>query len=217
MQFKRWLLQERTLFHGTIVDNEESIKQIGLVADDKPGAFVQHAYGGELPEGEMEGMIFMADKDRISAAVTAMVAHISNKLNKDFHDVTDTDVRNHGLFVVIKDVEPDEDYIRHKPEEEEGHYVDHPTTAEPGDYYAPEVGIDYTIRGPVLLKFLRRLGIWPISPYADISPETENKMRGRLVALSIRAHPNKSKQEIIYRVKQVPAEELGDYIDQYKD
>ena len=100
------VLEERTLYHGTVIDNEDSIKTFGLAAgmgDEK--SFVNTSYDEYPPEDDDDGVVFLADKKELGKAINAMVHNIGSKLNKNFHSVTDIDIRNHGLLVVV----PDED------------------------------------------------------------------------------------------------------------
>ncbi len=153
------LLVERTLYHGTITDNEESIRKYGLVGgwQGPLGGFVNHVYGDEEygEPTEDDEIVFLTDKDDLGKAVGAMVFHIGQKLGKDLHDVSDNDVRNFGLLVVVKDRETQTDRGEEDP------YRQLPRGVEPGDYFASQVGADYFLKGSALLRFLRRQGEWP--------------------------------------------------------
>lgn len=103
-------LSERTLYHGTIADYEGSIRQYGLQGGwhGPLGSFVsQHydsqEYGEPTEDDEDDEVVFATHKQELGKAVNAMVHHISQKLKKEFHDVTDNDIRNYGLLVIIKD------------------------------------------------------------------------------------------------------------------
>lgn len=150
---------ERTLYHGTIVDNEPSIRQIGLfgqMGDFQTSAgYMDKEYG---PHSEDDEVVFMADKEKLGAAVTAMVHHISKKLGKDFHDVSDNDIRNHGLLCVMRDGEADR-----RPKYDDVRGEEYPRGAEPGDYYASSAKPDYFLKGSALIRMLRRNGEWPRS------------------------------------------------------
>jgi hypothetical protein len=152
---------ERTLYHGTIVDHEPSIRQLGLfgqMGDFQTSAgYMDKEYG---PHSEDDEVVFMADKEKLGAAVTAMVHHISKKLGKGFHDVSDNDIRNHGLLCVMRDGEADR---RPKYDMEEDPMVQYPRGAEPGDYYASSAKPDYFLKGAALIRMLRRNGEWPRS------------------------------------------------------
>lgn len=157
MRFKEWL--ERTIYHGTVVDNEPTIKKFGLVGGyhSPVGAFVGDAYGGDyegVEPNEDDEVVFAADKGSLGKAVNAMVFHIGRKLRKDFHDVSDNDIRNHGLLVMVKGTDK-EPYDPAKWQDSV------PRGVEPGDYYDSEMGADAMIRGSALLRFLKRNGEWP--------------------------------------------------------
>jgi hypothetical protein len=163
MDFKEWL-NRKTLYHGTVIDNEPSIKKFGLVGGwhGPTGAFVDDAYGGEYTDDdgnyiepeEEDQVVFATDKNELGKAVNAMVFHIGRKLGKDFHDVSDNDIRNHGLLVAIKD----SDLEPHDPDKWQDNV---PRGAEPGDYYSREMGADSLIKGSALIRLLRRNGEWP--------------------------------------------------------
>ncbi len=204
MNFRNWLIAERTLYHGTVIDNLDSIKNNNL--QGSAGDFVRHAYDdiSDLPE-----LVFAADKQKISSAVTAMVHHIGVKLKKDFHDVNDNDILNHGLIVVVKD---GDSYSKRRGEDD---YEDHPATVEPGDYYADQMDADGFLRGRVLIRLLRRLGEWPRN-WGERTPQSERIMRAELIKLSILKHPEKSKQEIINKVQSLSSQDLARFLNQYK-
>jgi len=190
MNFIEWLLTEKTLYHGTVVDNLNDIKRFGLVAgwhnDDGPGDFVQHYYGDYAPEdmSQVRQGIFMADKKSLHKAVTAMEFHVAKKMNKDTGDVSDIDIRNHGLIVIIKD---EDDY--HKPYdpnnyEDENHDM---FGIEDGDYAAENESGDLYLRGSKLLKFLQMNG------YADFgknnSEKWKNKLQGNKDSIEMSKYP----------------------------
>tara|TARA_Y100000310_G_scaffold160067_1_gene159750 strand:+ start:5251 stop:5781 length:531 start_codon:yes stop_codon:yes gene_type:complete len=168
---------EKTLYHGTIRDHADSIRQVGIVPER--GDFVSDAYASEYEaagvsfEENVAELSYAADKENISNAVTAMTHHIANKLNKTFHDVTPVDIRNHGLIVKIKGspgeaVPPSpfeqrpEDYDQEweMMGEERGLHA-----VEPSDYYSEyptgnEASGDIElITGSALIRFLQRRGL----------------------------------------------------------
>jgi hypothetical protein len=150
---------ERTLYHGTIIDNEPSIRQFGLVGGwhGPIGSFVDDAYGSDyenIEPTEEDEIVFAADKNNLNKAVNAMVHHIGKKLNKNFHDVSDNDIRNHGLLVIIKDSELE-------PHDQDKYQDNIPRGVEPGDYYDSQMGADLFLRGSSLIRFLRNKGQWP--------------------------------------------------------
>jgi hypothetical protein len=164
--FKEWLVVrlERTLYHGTVIDNEPTIKNYGLVGGwhGPSGAFVDDAYGGEYTDDdgnyiepeEEDQVVFATDKNDLGKAVTAMAFHVGRKLGKDLQDVSDNDMRNHGLLVAIKgsDLKP------HEPDKWQDSV---PRGVEPGDYYSDRMGADIMLKGAALIRFLRRNGEWP--------------------------------------------------------
>lgn len=202
----------RTLYHGTTVDNEDSIKRFGLMGG--VGNFVEHAYGDydvELPD-----LVFAADKNGLGRAVTAMVHHIGVKLGKNFHSVTDNDILNHGLLVVMKEMEVGHYGLEHRPEGDENYRGQHPHTVEPGDYYAESLGADQFVKGRQLLRLLKRYDQWPRS-YGPGDPIRLKKLRGWAISLALRMNPEKDKQEIIDRINKVPLHDLERYMLRYQN
>jgi len=191
MNFKEWLISERTLYHGTVVDNEPTIKQYGLVGGwhGPLGSFVQHAYGDDYENSsEDDEIVFATDKQNLNKAVTAMVHHISNKLNKSFHDVTDNDIKNHGLLVVIKDSDL-------KPHDPNRQYDRLPIGVEPGDYYDSSMGADLFLKGSTLVRVLRKHGQWPRNWGVD-SGDRQNLLLAKRHARWLDKHKG-SKQGIL--------------------
>ena len=208
MTFKEWLLSEKTLYHGTIIDNLDSIRHSGLVGS--VGKFTSNAYD-EIPEEELPEIVFAADKGHVKNALTAMTAQIGHKLNKTMHDVTDNDIRNHGLLVITKN---GDEYATHRPEDDENYYGQYPPTVEPSDYYAEDLPTHGFIKGSALLRVLRRLGVFPRDwMWADYSPDL---IRGELIKLAIREHPNKPKKEIINKVKSMSTEKAREMLGKYR-
>jgi len=163
---------EKTLYHGTIRDNADSIRQVGIVPER--GDFVSDAYAdmyeaaGASFEDEVAELSYAADKQNIQNAVTAMIHHISNKLGKN--DVGINDIRNHGLIVKIKgspgEAVPPSPFEQ-RPEDydqdwemmaEENKW----RAVEPGDYYSEyptgnvASGDIELITGAALVRFLQR-------------------------------------------------------------
>lgn len=198
IRFSEWLM-ERTLYHGTIIDNLDSIQSLGLQGN--VGQFRKTMYN-ELPEEEIPEIVFTADKKHIKAATTAMISHIGNKLNKDFHSVTDNDILNHGLLCVIKDGE------RYTQQHDGGEQ--HPYSAEPNDYYTDQLHTDYFIKGRSLIRFLRRINQLP-RDWGFVNSD-ENLMRGELIKLAISVHPDKTKEEIIQKVQSLTIKDVKDHL-----
>jgi hypothetical protein len=202
----------RTLYHGTTVDNEASIRQIGLVGG--VGKFTEWAYEENLEAGEdLPEIVFAADKGGLGKAVNAMVHHIGAKLGKDFHGVTDNDILNHGLLVIIYD---EENRIEQRPEEDENYHDKYPSHVEPGDYFSEELSADKFVKGRQLLRLLERYGQWPRT-YGPKSNELArlNKMRGELIARWLRQNPEKTKQEAMNLVQGLPDAKVEQYFRQY--
>lgn len=150
---------EKTLYHGTIIDNEPTIRQYGLVGGwhGPIGSFVDDAYSSDydrIEPNEEDEIVFATDKNDLGKAITAMVHHISKKLNKDFHDVSDNDIRNHGLLIIIKNSEL-------KPYDPDKYHDNQPRGVEPGDYYDDSMGADLFLRGSSLIRFLIKYNEWP--------------------------------------------------------
>lgn len=151
------IFSEKTLYHGTVIDNEPTIRQFGLVGGwhGSLGDFVQSAYGDEYNQPtEDDEVIYATDKNNLNKAINAMVYHISKKLNKDFHDVSDNDIRNHGLLIIIKDSEL-------KPHDPNNIYDRTPIGLEPGDYHDSSMNADILLKGSSLIRFLKKQGQWP--------------------------------------------------------
>lgn len=209
MNFKKWLLSEKTLYHGTIVDNEASIRQIGLVG--AVGAFQQHAgydddYYGTSPTEDDE-VVYMTDKKKLDKAISAMVHHVAQKLGKGRHDVTDNDIRNHGLIVKIED---GDEYASRRPEDPKDEREEYPRGAESGDYYASEISGDVFVKGAALLRMVKRLGYRP-----SWQGEPRNQSVGRLVAVLSKLYPDKTKQELVQKAQGLSDEEIDNYTQQY--
>lgn len=135
------------LFHGTIKDNLESIKQEGLIP--KVGDFVRDMYEGELQssginidEDDNLALVFFADKKGLDRCLTAIKHMIARKYNISFHKVNKKMIEEEGLLFVIDFHlnEKDEGRIRHKSDDtdEFDDYGDYPITVEPGDYFTSD-------------------------------------------------------------------------------
>jgi hypothetical protein len=201
----------RTLYHGTTVDNEESIRQHGLVG--QVGDFVKNAYGDY--EVDLPDLVFAADKQGLVRSVSAMVHHIGAKLGKDFHSVTDIDILNHGLLVIMKEMEVGEYGLEHRPEGDENYRNQHPHHVEPGDYYAEELQADQFVKGRQLLRFLKRYDQWP-RMFGPRSLAQEKQMRGLAITIALRGNPEKSKEEVMKRINEIPMHQLEKYLQRYR-
>lgn len=142
-------ITEKTLFHGTLIDYEDTIKKYGLVGGwHGVGKFVKQFYDDQDLRDE-DLVVFMADKKSLEKSVNAMVFNIADKLNKDFHDVTINDIRNHGLLAIIKDVENVPQYDPKDYSQQNA-----PFGVELGDYYVDQIKTNMLLKGPALIRFL---------------------------------------------------------------
>ena len=153
MDFRQFL--ERSLYHGTVIDNLDSIRSFGL--EPEIGDFVRSAYAGDYEAAgvdidDEEPGTFFADKKSLIGALGAMKHHIAKKLVKDFHSITPIDIINHGLLLKVKDADiPQYDPYYHQP---------NTPGAEEGDYIAQErVRPDQYITGQGIIRLLRAAGI----------------------------------------------------------
>ena len=154
----------RTLYHGTSIDNYDSIKNVGLIPD--VGNFVSDSYGGEYEAAGVEfdptPLVYATDKEDLDKAVTAMKNSVAKMLKKDWlGDVTENELRSYGMLVVVKE---GEDYFERRPWEETGPLKDwqgetdnmYPAV-EPGDYYSEEnIDSTYVLIGNKMIKFLKK-------------------------------------------------------------
>lgn len=157
---------EVTLYHGTTLENAESIMEIGLMPS--VGDFVEDMYGGEFANAgvEIPEISFAAGKGDLRKAFNAMIYQVGKKLKKRWMgDVSIDEIRRYGAIVVFKGsggpATPPGGFI-HRPDENErwdwGSTEENPTV-EPGDYYSTNVERpDYVISGTKLIEFLKRNG-----------------------------------------------------------
>ena len=186
------LATARTLYHGTSIDNYDSIKDTGLVPDT--GNFVSDAYSGEYYAAGVKfdpvDVTYATDKDDLGKAITAMMYSVSNMLGKEFHRLTLNELKNYGMLVIMKE---GEEYMERRPLEGTGPWGDwqgetdnrYPTV-ELGDYFSEEnQGPVEILVGNKMVEFLTRNGSWPISIGAGESIE---EMRKQLLTIAIRYH-----------------------------
>lgn len=211
IKLKSLLLREVTLYHGTTVDNVKRIERFGLIPSR--GDFVSNAYRGEYDsdedfENDVPELTFATNKKMLNKAITAATHHIAQKLDKDFHDVTDADFIQHGAIIIMWDGEEDFKY------RDENDY-NHPTSVEPGDYYSEySVKVDDILIGARMVKFLRNYGLWPRS-YGDVvMDKTKNYMRDRLIKLFIsRGYP---KEKVLSVIRGLTDKDLMYQYNKYK-
>lgn len=154
------ILNEKTLYHGTIIHNIPSIEKNGLMPTI--GDFVKNAYAGSVDGDVMdylEEVLYATDKQQIDKARTAIIYQIGNKLGKNYHSVTNEDFEKYGALAVIKN--GDEYFDFHS--EEDQYYGIAPLGVESGDYYTTyEVIPDYILTGKKMVAFFKKFGLFPI-------------------------------------------------------
>ena len=204
----------RTLYHGTVIDNRASIERDGLLPII--GDFVADFYGSEYAlEGDdkevdsegsppvIRGVVFAADKGGIDAATGAMQYHVGRKLGKYRQDVTRDDLVQHGMLVIIKDVEPEEDrygveedrWYQARSEEDRGFYAEYPGSVEPGDWFMTgERGstIDAVLTGRKMVRFLERHGAFKHAAW---------NQRRQLIREKVKQHGDENRRRIVEQVQ----------------
>ena len=186
------------------MDNEDSIRRHGLVGgwQGPLGGFVSQHYGDEEygPTSDEDEVVYLTDKQKLSKALTAMVFHIGKKLGKDFHDVTDNDILNHGLLVVVRDSEGVD-------QADDSGYRSYPRGVEPFDYYTSETGADAFIKGRALLRMLKQYGVWPRT-WGAASAGRADAIRGQLTRTAIGQYPQRPKTDVIQHFKGLSPDKL---------
>jgi len=202
-------LFERTLYHGTVVDNEKSISDLGLFPS--VGNFIKQMYDEEESDfdEDEQSLVYAADKQSLKKSLNAITAQVGKKLNKNFHDVTVNDIRNHGLLAVIK---TGDEVMTKAPSGKEYHMKYGPHTnyrfLEPDDWYsAGSVGVDYFLKGSKLINFFKRHGL---------SLATSQEKREELFHLAKKAHPNQTEDAIRKAIENVNDRSLDDMLKNYK-
>lgn len=158
--YNEYLITEKTLYHGTIVNNIASIKDNGLLPTI--GDFVKTMYAGSVDdniEDYLEELLYATDKKQLNKAVTAIIYHIANKLNKSYHSVTNDDFERYAALAVIKN---GDEFFNHNTEDNE--YLNYiPIGVEQNDYYTNDIITpDYILTGKKLLAFLKKYDLFPI-------------------------------------------------------
>lgn len=215
---KKSLLTEKTLYHGTVIDNIDSIRKYGLLPS--VGKFVKDAYESDIigcdgnPDDYLKELVFATDKQQLDRAVTAITAQIGLKLNKGFHDVTDDEFIKHGMLAIIKDG----DFVmERRPDSDDRDWREYPHTVEPGDYYSDDyIGVDIILTGNNMIRVLKRYGVWPRKWILSAAGNISN-LKSELIRLAIKYHKDKSKEEIIKMVNSISKKQhLMNKIDAYK-
>jgi hypothetical protein len=183
-------------------------------------------YGPEFdfdPESEeYEGMqdapsfeiAFAADKEEISKALGGMIAAIAAESGKNFHDVTDEEIRHQGALLLMYEAE---EYWKHVPKEERereqweqeqwGEGRSYPT-AEPGDWISEEgQGVDVVLTGEPMIRRLRQGGAWP----RDWGPDKERNRRELLIKVLRQQNPQATAEQAVQRVDELSPGQLEDY------
>lgn len=147
------LSTSKTLYHGTTLENARDALQHGIWPS--VGDFVADMYG--LEDYEHEELIFAADKEGISKALSAMSYHVAKKLHKQAYQLTSKELYQNGAILVLKNGEEDFDHFDPEDYDDIG---EHPPAVEPDDYYR-RYGIkpDYILTGKKLRRFVTRLGL----------------------------------------------------------
>jgi hypothetical protein len=215
------LISEKTLYHGTLIDNVPSIQKIGLMPT--VGEFVKDAYDvsgyGEEEEEQLmsdylKELVFATDKQQLDKAATAITAQIAKKLGKGFHDVTDGEFVNYGAVVKIYD---GESVLEHRPEGDENRYSEYPYTVEPGDYYSHNfIGADEILTGTSMIRLLKRYGVWP-RVYSVGNAGDEKWLKNELMRLALKHHKDIPKEKILSSVINLSKRQLIDKIQTYRD
>lgn len=213
---------EKTLYHGTTIDNAKKIAEEGMWP--QTGGFTSQFYGdeyaGEDENGEdvynetkLEELIFAADKEEVSKALTAMVAQIGVKLGKDMHSVTDEEILRYGALVVIREggwerrPHEDKDY-RWEMEHEDGSHGH----VEPGDYYSGNhESFSYILTGNKMMSILRQLGEIP----RKWGPNEKENKRELLIKYVRQSHPEVSIDKIIERIDSFDSKDFRKYYNLY--
>lgn len=221
MRFKQWLLSEKTLYHGTVVDNESNIRKYGLQGGwhDSSNTFVGDSYDDEYASAgvdrtEEDDVVFLTDKQALDKAVTAMVFHISKKLGVTLHDVSDNDIRNHGLLVIVKD--EDDDVQAYDPEDPNSDWAYNPPRgAETGDYIVQSAGGDGFLRGAALIRFLQRHGQWPRN-WGPHDPNRDKIRRGQLGRMAVQRVTDKPKDDVIQTIRNADPKDVEDQLKAWR-
>lgn len=206
--WKRFLKEEqtRTLYHGTLIDNLDSIKKYGVQSGFGGSSFVDHYYD---EDDEQEEFVYFADKHTLSKALTAMIFHISKKLNKNFHDVSEKDIKKHGLLIIAKNVDIEDSYADPENTEDWAEF----RGVESEDYYFSSLNGDIYLIGNKLVSFLRNKNLIPLSGFG----QTIEGAREQLIKLALRQFKDIPRQEIINKIKNLDNREIKYFLRQHQE
>lgn len=145
------------LYHGTIIDNLQSINEIGLIPSI--GRMTENFYGEY--EDLLKELVFLAKEEDLGHALTAMEFQISEKLGKSLHSITENDIYQHGLLLIV---EPDPEIMFETIKNDgRAQSIDGETwydnelsvNVESDDVFSEEdVPVKYVLFGNELVKFL---------------------------------------------------------------
>jgi len=171
----------------------------------------------ELPEDEIEPIVYVADKEGIRRAVNAMLFHISIKLKKYMADVSLEDVRKHGLLLKIR---ADKEDFSHRPEDQQNDYEEYPYGVEPGDYYTnSDIMPDSYFYGNKLISFLKRMKLMDYFTSPLLDPMAKKQIQSHLISYTIKIgkekNSNKTKKEIIDWIQGMKDKDLKAMKDKY--
>lgn len=148
---------QRTLYHGTLIQNIPGIRAHGLVPTY--GDFTANAYGSGDPESDFydpeedapEDLVFAADKKTLRKCISAIMGYLRIKGIPQ----TVENFYRYGAICVMRDKA--DDFYYHG--EKEQYYGSSPRQVEPDDYFSYEsVEPDYVLVRNKLRSFLRRNG-----------------------------------------------------------
>jgi len=233
MNFKHfYLLQEKTLYHGTVTEYKDDIQKYGLIP--QVGQWVKNAYGTEIDfedDGEFVnnpnfdnaeeyyGVVFAGDKSGLDKALGGIKFHVGKKLNKYLTDVTVNDIKNHGILVVINDDDEYPDFVKHPPRNkyDRDYEIEHnpPPTVEPEDYWTRKlVKAKYILEGEALIRYLNKFGL--IRTDMD-GPENIKAKKTFLIKLIKQHHADMNIKDILNKVDSFDEKELDKWIPIYQD
>jgi len=217
----------RTLYHGTSIDNYDSIKNVGLVPDT--GDFVTDSYSGEYEAAGVEfdptPVTYAADKEGIRRAVTAMAYAVTKMLERGGHDITLNELKNYGMLVIVKE---GAEHMEQRPKEEIGPWGDWQgetdnrfPAVEPGDYYSEDSQGPVTILiGNKMVEFLTKKGEWPPTHIKNTTEEIRNQLLTMAIHYHIKENPelkNKIIEEVKQKVMNLSDEEVHQHYKIYSE